>query len=65
MTGTLIMIKTYQRKSATVVYLCRQHETNLVQCSLRIRMNDTLNILNGISVTISVTLTAVDEGCCS
>ena len=65
MTGTLIMIETNQWKSTTIVYLRRQHETDLVQCSLRICMNDTLNILNRISVSISVTLTTVDKGCSS
>ena len=43
-------------KSAAVTYLCREHETELLCCHLWRKMNDSLYILYGVTVTIAILL---------
>ena len=52
-----------KRESAAVMNLRRQHEAQLFLCGCRIKMNDALNILHGITVAVAVAQTAVDKGC--
>ena len=54
-----------ERKSAAVAYLSREHEAYLFLCSFRIQMNDTLYILDSISVAVTISEAAVNKGCCS
>ena len=54
-----------KRESATVIYLRRQHETNLFQCHFRCQMDDSLNILYSISVSVSISESTVNEGSCT
>ena len=58
-------VKQYQRKTTAVIYLCGQHERNLLLCHFGIQMDNTLNILNGITISITVSLSAVAKGCCA
>ena len=53
-----------QRKSAAVMYLGGKHEPDLVGCLFRGQMNDTLNILYRVAVTVAVPEAAVEEGGC-
>ncbi len=50
-----------KRKSAAVVYLGRQHETYFVTGHFRVQMNDSLDILDCVTVAVSVSQSAVDE----
>ena len=59
------VVELNERKSAAVVHLCRQHESYLLCCKLGVDMDNTLYILNGITVAVAVAQTAVDERCCS
>ncbi len=58
---TCIVIELYKRKSAAVVNLSGKHEANLLGSHFGIKMNDSLNILNGIAVAIAVSEAAVNE----
>ena len=62
---TCIVVELNERESAAVVYLSREHETDLVSSHFGVKVNDTLNILNGIAVAVAVAKSAVDERCCS
>ena len=58
-----IMGKFDQRKSAAVVNLSGKHEGDLFFGCLRCQMDDTLNILYRIAVAVTISKTAVDQGC--
>ena len=60
-----IVIKLNKRKSATVINLCRKHKSYLFKSHFRRKMNYTLYILNSISVSVSVSKSAIRERCCS
>ena len=60
-----IVVELDQRKSAAVMDLSRKHEPDLVSCFFRRQMNDALDILYRIAVTVAVPKTAVEEGGCS
>ena len=60
-----IVVELDQRKSAAVMDLSRKHEPDLVSCFFRRQMNDSLDILYRIAVTVAVPKTAVEEGGCS
>jgi len=60
---TCIVIKLYKWKSTTIVYLCRQHETDLVQRHLWCQMDYALNILYRITVSVSISKSTVGERC--
>ena len=60
-----IVCELNQRKSAAVVHLCREHETDLLHCHFRCQMDHTLDILYGIAVAVAVPESAVDKGCCT
>ena len=57
-----IMVELNERKSAAVVNLCGKHEADLLTRSGRIQMDHALDILNGVTIAITITKSAVDEG---
>ncbi len=58
---TCIVIKLNKRKSAAVVHLSGKHESDLFGSHFRIKMNNSLNILNRIAIAIAVSKTAVNK----
>ena len=58
-----IVRKLHKGKTAAVVHLRGEHETNLFSRHLGRQMNHTLNILHGVTVSISVAKPTVDKGC--
>ena len=60
---TRIMRKLHQRQTASVMHLCRQHKLQPVFGKRRIKVNDALNILHGVTVSVAVAQSAVDKGC--
>ena len=59
-----IVCELNKRKSAAVVYLGGEHETDLLHSHFRSEMDDTLNILYGVAVSVTVPESAVNEGSC-
>ena len=62
---TSIVIELDQRQTTAIVYLCRQHKPNLFCCKFWVEVNNPLNILYGIPITIAVPQTAINERGCS
>ena len=60
-----IVCKLDKRKSSTVINLCWEHESDLFNSHLRCKVDNALDILNCISVSISVSQTTVWEWCSS
>ena len=58
---TGIVVELNKRQTAAVVNLSGEHETNLLSSHFRIKVNDTLNVLNGITVAVAVSQTTVNE----
>ena len=56
-----LVVELNKWKSAAVIYLCRDHKSDLFSSKLRIDMDNTLDILNCISIAIAVSQTAIDE----
>jgi len=54
-----------KRQTTTIIYLGRQHKTDLIRCHFRCQMDHALNILHSVAVSISIAQTAVSKGCCS
>ena len=59
---TCLVVILDQRKTCAVCYLCGEHELDLLLSHFGSKVNDTLDILNGISVAVAVSQTAVLEG---
>ena len=59
---TRLVIVLNQRQTCAVSYLRGQHEHDLLLCHLRRKVNDTLDILNGVAVAEAVSQAAVLEG---
>src|SRR5699024_8685838 len=60
---SLFVMEFYKWKSAAVTDLSRKHKTDFVTGHFRIQMNDSLDILDGVPVTISVSKSAIYERC--
>ena len=58
---TCIVIESYEGESAAVAYLSGEHETDFFGSHFGVKMYDTLNILNSITITVTVTQTAVNK----
>ena len=58
-----IVRKFYKWKSATIINLCWEHEFYLFNSHLRCKMYDTLNILNSITITVTISQSAVCKWC--
>ena len=57
-----IMCELYERKPAALLYLRREHKTDFFFCHFWCKMDDALNILYSIAVSVSIAQPAVDEG---
>ena len=60
-----VVVELNKRKSAAVAYLSGKHEADLIGSHLRVKVDDTLDVLNGVTVAVAVAEAAVDEGSCS
>ena len=52
----------YKRKPAAVIYLCREHKTDLLTRHFRREVDDPLDILHCIAVAVAVAKPAVNKG---
>src|SRR5699024_1567107 len=59
-----VMGKFYKRKTTAVVYLCREHEPDLFTSHFRCKMDNSLDVLYGITVTVAVSKSTVNKGGC-
>ena len=62
---TRIVVELYKGKTCAVVDLCGEHKAYLVRCPFGIEVDDALYILNGVTVAVTVSQTAVYKGSCS
>ena len=58
---TCIMAELNEWETAAVAYLSREHEADFVGSHFGIEVDDTLNILNRITVAVAVSESAVNE----
>ena len=57
------MSELHKGKSASVVDLSRKHKTNLLAGHFRSKVDDSLDILYGVTVSVAVAESAVNKGC--
>ena len=58
---TCVVVELDKWETAAVAYLSREHKAYLFSSHFRVKVNDTLYILNCIAVAVAVSQTAVNE----